>query len=104
MPLSATGKQQQFISSNSFFFDISHYVKLYLLVFHSQHDEGFVETEIINYLEGRGFKICWHQRDFRPGTIIAKNIANATEHSHRMIIILSKYTSNSDRMVWIGIG
>ena len=81
------------------FFDITHYVKFNLVVFHSQHDEGLVETEIINYLEGRGFKICWHQRDFRPGTIIAENIADATEHSRRMIIILSRYTCNNDRTV-----
>ena len=50
----------------------------------------FVETEIINYLEELGFKICWHQRDFMPGTNIAENIADATEHSRRMIFILSK--------------
>ena len=49
-----------------------------------------MEIEIINYLEERGFKICWHQRDFVPGTNIAENIADAIEHSRRMIIILSR--------------
>ena len=57
---------------------------------YSQADEEFVEAEIINYLEECGFKVCWHQRDFRPGTIIAVNIADATENSRRMIIILSR--------------
>ena len=49
-----------------------------------------METEIINYLEERAFKICWHQRDFMPGTNIAENIADATECSRRMIMILSR--------------
>ena len=49
----------------------------------------FVETEIINYLEERVFRICWHQRDFVPGTNIAENIADAAEHSQRMILIIS---------------
>ena len=57
--------------------------------FYSQPDEHLAETEIINYLEERGYKICWHQRDFMPGTNIAENIADATEHSRRMIFILS---------------
>ena len=56
----------------------------------SQPDEDLVETEIINYLEERGFKICWHQRDFMPGTNIAENIADATENSRRMIFLLSR--------------
>ena len=49
-----------------------------------------MEAEIIDYLEEHGFKICWHQRDFRPGTNIAQNIADATEHSRRMIFVLSR--------------
>ena len=46
--------------------------------------------EIINYLEKHGFKICWHQNDFRPGTNIAENIADAIENSRRMIFIISR--------------
>ena len=45
---------------------------------------------MINYLEERGFKICWHHRDFVPGTNIAENMADATEHSRRVIIIFSR--------------
>ena len=59
-------------------------------LFFSQPDEDLVETEIVNYLEGHGFKICWHQRDFMPGTNIAENIADATENSRRMIFVISR--------------
>ena len=59
--------------------------------FISQPDEDFVETVVINYLEEGGFRICWHQRDFMPGTNIAENIADATENSRRMIFVISRY-------------
>ena len=55
----------------------------------SQQDEGFVKAEIIDYLEDLGFIICWHHRDFTPGSFIAENIADATEHSRRMICVFS---------------
>ena len=50
-----------------------------------------MEAEIINYLEENGFKIFWHQRDFMPGTNIAENIADAIEHSRRMMFVLSRF-------------
>ena len=73
--------------------------KIYLVVksksimwrFSSHSDEEFVETEIINFLEERGFKICYHNRDFTPGTRIGENMADATENSRRMIFIVSRY-------------
>ena len=57
---------------------------------YSEPDEAFAEEEIINSLEEKGFKICWHQRDFRPGSSIAENIADATERSRRMIFVISR--------------
>ena len=59
-------------------------------LFCSQPDEDLVETELINFLEELRFKICWHQRDFMPGTNIAENIADATENSRRMIFVISR--------------
>ena len=56
----------------------------------SQQDEGFVKAEIIDYLEDFGFLVCWHHRDFTPGSFIAENIADATEHSRRIICVFSE--------------
>ena len=56
----------------------------------SQNDEDFVKNEIIDYLEELGFIVCWHQRDFVPGSFVAQNIADATEHSRRMICVFSR--------------
>ena len=57
----------------------------------SVNDEDFTETNIIIYLEEKGFQVCWHQRDFRAGTRIAENIADATVYSRRIIFILSRH-------------
>ena len=79
----------QFIHSQTFSITtlfMMHFVKFYL----SQLDEGFVEAEIIDFLEDLGFIVCWHHRDFTPGSFIAENIADATEHSRRMICVFSR--------------
>ena len=80
-----------FIGKTNLFFNSAEILNDQLLVLsYSEPDEIFVEAEIINYLEERGFRICYHQRDFMPGTNIAENIADATVHSRRMIFILSR--------------
>ena len=63
----------------------------YPAFFSSQPDEVFVQTEIVSFLEKRGFRICYHLRDFIPGTLIANNIEDATETSRRMIFIVSRF-------------
>ena len=63
--------------------------------FPSQPDEVFVQTEIVGFLEKRGFRICYHFRDFMPGTLIANNIEDATETSRRMIFIASRFECSS---------
>ena len=92
MRLSATGYKYLIRNANFFFINVESLCDEYqlLFMFSSQPDETFVEEDIINYLEELGFKICWHQRDFMPGTNIAENIADSTEHSRRMIIIISR--------------
>ena len=47
--------------------------------------------QIVNYLEECQFKICWHRRDFEPGTQISENIEDAIVHSRRMIFVISRY-------------
>ena len=59
--------------------------------FFSEFEEGFTEMQIINYLEECQFKICWHRRDFEPGTRVLENIEDAIVHSRRMIFVISRY-------------
>ena len=90
MCLSATGCYHLIEDSNLFSMKVCFMRKPIAAQFYSEPNEAFVEAEIINYLEGHGFKTCWHQRDFMPGTNIAENIAEAIEHSRRMTFVLSR--------------
>ena len=60
-----------------------------MFVFSREQDEEFAET-IINHLEYHGYKICWHRRDFEPGTQISENIEDAIVHSRRMVLIITR--------------
>ena len=60
------------------------------LFFDSWEDAEFTQSEIMDSLEKCGYRICWHERDFRGGSQIAENIADGTEHSRRIIIVISR--------------
>lgn len=49
----------------------------------------FVKEEIVEYLEGFGFKIRT-EVEFNRGTKQMANVADAIEHSRRVIILLSQ--------------
>ena len=58
----------------------------------SHFDRKFVKKEIIEYLENcHGFSLCVHERDFSVGATIPDNIEAATNHSHHMIMVVSRY-------------
>ena len=91
-PLSATGGDSGTSVSNKH--KLHNFSKMninYPAFFSSQPDEVFVQTEIVGFLEKRGFRTCYHLRDFIPGTLIANNIEDATETSRRMIFIVSRF-------------
>jgi len=53
-----------------------------------------VARTIVDSLEqgepGRvGYKVCYHERDFPPGSLILDNIQSAIEHSKRVICLMS---------------
>ncbi|XP_052803727.1 toll-like receptor 4 isoform X1 [Mya arenaria] len=54
------------------------------------HDLHFIRADIIPRLEGRGMKLCVHQRDFLPGIPIQDNIVDAIRTSKKTVVILSK--------------
>jgi len=39
--------------------------------------------------DGGGYRVCYHERDFRPGAIL-ENVQQAIEHSKRVICVLNK--------------
>ena len=57
-------------------------------------EDDEVARKIVRWLEysepGRvGYKICYHARDFLPGSMILDNIQSAIEHSKRVICLMS---------------
>ena len=58
--------------------------------FISEDDEEYVKDDILEYLEGRGYKVCWRERDFEPGGNQMADIQEATEHSRRLLFVISR--------------
>ena len=59
-----------------------------VFISHASEDEEWT-LQLIEDLESRGFKVCFHKRDFEPGATIIDNIMMAVEKSKRTICILS---------------
>jgi len=45
---------------------------------------------IVQMMESRGYRVCYHERDFLPGQLIMDNISRAIERSKRTICLLSE--------------
>ena len=59
-------------------------------VFISEDDEEYVKDGILEYLEGHGYKVGWRERDFEPGGNQKEEFQDATEHSRRMLFVISR--------------
>ncbi|XP_019721729.1 toll-like receptor 6 [Hippocampus comes] len=57
---------------------------------YSHKDADFVNGELAPSLEGAGFSLCVHERDFVPGEWIIDNIINCVESSYKTLFVLSK--------------
>ena len=53
-------------------------------------DREFVEQHLYQPLEQKGYKVCWHHRDFAPGYSIIENIKNSIDKSRRVILVFSE--------------
>ncbi|XP_043911030.1 toll-like receptor 2 type-2 [Protopterus annectens] len=62
---------------------------------YSESDASWIKEELLKKLEGNGFRICYHERDFRPGHPVLGNIFYCIENSHKVIFILSMGFVNS---------
>ncbi|XP_061212856.1 toll-like receptor 2 [Neopsephotus bourkii] len=56
---------------------------------YSEPDAEWTKENLLGKLERDGFKICYHERDFKPGHPVLGNIFYCIENSHKVIFVLS---------------
>ncbi|XP_054036004.1 toll-like receptor 2 [Dryobates pubescens] len=64
-------------------------------VSYSEHDANWTKQNLLEKLEMDGFKICYHERDFKPGHPVLGNIFYCIENSHKVLFVLSPSFVNS---------
>nr|XP_013805230.1 PREDICTED: toll-like receptor 2 [Apteryx mantelli mantelli] len=62
---------------------------------YSEHDANWTKENLLEKLETKGFKICYHERDFKPGHPVLGNIFYCIENSHKVLFVLSPSFVNS---------
>ncbi|XP_005445685.3 toll-like receptor 2 [Falco cherrug] len=62
---------------------------------YSEHDANWTKENLLGKLEADGFKICYHERDFKPGHPVLGNIFYCIENSHKVLFVLSPSFVNS---------
>ncbi|XP_024139373.1 toll-like receptor 1 isoform X2 [Oryzias melastigma] len=63
---------------------------------YSHQDSDWVDSQLVPSLEGNGFSLCIHERDFVPGEWILDNIINCVESSYKTLFVLSKHFVKSE--------
>ncbi|XP_075003925.1 toll-like receptor 2 isoform X2 [Calonectris borealis] len=64
-------------------------------VSYSEQDAHWTKENLLEKLETDGFKICYHERDFKPGHPVLGNIFYCIENSHKVLFVLSPSFVNS---------
>ncbi|XP_053918593.1 toll-like receptor 2 [Cuculus canorus] len=62
---------------------------------YSEQDANWTKKNLLEKLEADGFKICYHERDFKPGHPVLGNIFYCIENSHKVLFVLSPSFVNS---------
>ncbi|KGL94124.1 Toll-like receptor 2 type-1 [Charadrius vociferus] len=62
---------------------------------YSEQDANWTKENLLEKLETDGFKICYHERDFKPGHPVLGNIFYCIENSHKVLFVLSPNFVNS---------
>ena len=55
----------------------------------SSRDDDLHGNYIQELLEDKGYRVCYHERDFLPGQVIDENIARSVERSKRTVCLIS---------------
>ncbi|KFP09602.1 toll-like receptor 2 [Egretta garzetta] len=64
-------------------------------VSYSEQDANWTKENLLEKMEADGFKICYHERDFKPGHPVLGNIFYCIENSHKVLFVLSPSFVNS---------
>lgn len=83
------GKKRSNILNNASF-------SYHAFISYSNQDSDWVDTHLVPTLEGAGFSLCVHERDFVPGEWIIDNIINCVESSYKTLFVLSKHFVQSE--------
>lgn len=60
-------------------------------VVYSSYDKTWVKDTLVHFLEkDNDYKLCLHQRDFRPGEYIVDNIIDAICKSPKVVIEITQ--------------
>lgn len=62
---------------------------------YSEHDADWTKENLLEKLENDGFRICYHERDFKPGHPVLGNIFYCIENSYKVLFVLSPSFVNS---------
>ncbi|XP_008288594.1 toll-like receptor 1 [Stegastes partitus] len=63
---------------------------------YSHQDSDWVDSQLLPSMEGAGFSLCVHERDFVPGEWIIDNIINCVESSYKTLFVLSRHFVQSE--------
>jgi protein toll len=78
---------------------------LYDVFLSCAYEDSQVARQIVERLEqgdgvgggqGDGYKVCYHERDFLPGSLITENIEMAIKQSKRVVCLLTRDFLHSD--------
>lgn len=67
---------------------------------YSEHDAHWTKENLLERLETDGFKIRYHERDFKPGYPVLGNIFYCIENSHKVLFVLSQFCKQLVVSVW----
>jgi len=55
----------------------------------SSEDEDPHALRIVDLMESNGYRVCYHERDFLPGSLITDNMIQSVERSKRTVCLIS---------------
>ena len=64
-------------------------VKYDVFLSYSSKDRSWVETELLKFIQSKGFRVCFDERDFLLGCNLVETIARAVSESRKVIAVVS---------------